>query len=304
MNTVPEDLNIRSVQLPQNLLVQKRVVPEDIDSSEPIKLLSNAIEDQIQIDQIRSRLNSSLFEQGSSSFFNSLKQENHSIDLRILSKIGHGGTHEVYMYERDRSYVIKINRALVDRVQKMDNKTYGDLLNAAQTYVVSQKQRYGDLYLFMGSDNCLKEIPFVSNVVVENGRSIPTVVSVQESSDVFSKEHVDFNCANLDQLLSLSKRDSGFKTMLQELLLRILKYQEQTGRFIDLIGEKNVLLFREKEQWHFQVGSVVKGDTIAGFEAARSKKEQGVALNIEENTNLLNGERISTFLEALKSAVL
>ena len=94
-----------------------------------------------------------------------------------------------------------------------------------------------------------------------------------------------------------AKTDISFRGKLIEILTHLKEYFHETGNFIDLVGEKNVLFYRDENgQWQYKIGSVIKGDTIDEFNKAYKKsKNPAETLSKEESGQLKNGLAVSSF---------
>ncbi|MCB9808968.1 hypothetical protein H6776_01065 [Candidatus Nomurabacteria bacterium] len=62
--------------------------------------------------------------------------------------------------------------------------------------------------------------------------------------------------------------------------MRFKEYFEASGKFIDLVGQENVLFHQQDGKWTFKLGSVVKGENKQVMEEAMGA--------LEENSEILN----------------
>lgn len=240
-------------------------------------------------------------------YLDNLPKTNGCIDFSKLQKIGSGGTHDVYQLDGDSKYVIKINRGVLAKVKELGTpKTLaGKLSDQAEAYIKEKNVENEALYKRFGRDNCIKEKAVrakVSLPTAEGSEETETVVSIQEKSDVFKiKDTVDFGTDYKGKikgdLVGRIKSDILFRAKVAEFLTKFKEYFEQTGRFIDLVGEKNVLFLKdEKAQWHYMIGSVTKGDSRDKFEAAYENFTKNPKnLKEDEANNLKNGAAIINF---------
>lgn len=120
--------------------------------------------------------------------------------------------------------------------------------------------------------------------------------SVQENKEVYDKMNMalfgdsafnegDFLKFNekLKPIFELVDKDKEFADSVREFLLRFKDYFEEQGRFIDLVGQENVLFHQQDGKWTFQLGSVVKGENKQVMEEAMSA--------LEENPEILNQDK-------------
>ena len=117
--------------------------------------------------------------------------------------------------------------------------------------------------------------------------------SVEENREVYDKmnkallgdgefDEKDFLKFNdkLKPIFDLIDKDKEFADCAREFLLRFKEYFEATGKFIDLVGEENVLFHQQNDKWTFKLGSVIKGENKQVMEEAMS--------TLEENPEILN----------------
>lgn len=215
-------------------------------------------------------------------YLEQLPKVNGAIDLSQFNKIGSGGTHDVYQFENDQSCVVKIDRGVLAKIKEWGypRKLTGELAEQADSYIQKKNADNDTLYKHMGQDGCIKEKAVKAKITIptENGPiETETVVVVQEKSEAFAiKDAVDFGTdykGNIrGDIESRIKTDLLFRAKLAEFLTRFREYYAQTGKFIDLVGEKNVLFFKDQNgRWQYVVGSVVKGNNISRFEEAYDK---------------------------------
>lgn len=230
-------------------------------------------------------------------YLDSLPRINECIDFSKLQKIGSGGTHDVYQSAVDQRYVIKIDRSILAKV-----KESGSTTAKAETYIKERNEENEALYDRFGRNNCIKERVIRAKVYIpapQGPAEIETVISVQEKSDIFTiKDAVDFGTGYKgkigEDLHARISADLRFKAKMAEFLTRFKEYFEQTGKFIDLIGEKNVMFYKdEQDQWLYVIGSVTKGDSREKFEKAYEKFTKNPEILSEaEKNSLRNGAAV------------
>lgn len=93
------------------------------------------------------------------------------------------------------------------------------------------------------------------------------------------KDFLKFN-EKLKPIFELADKDKEFADCVREFLLRFKEYFEATNKFIDLVGQENVLFHQQDGKWTFKLGSVVKGENKQVMEEAMSA--------LEENPEILN----------------
>ncbi len=229
-----------------------------------------------------------------------------AVDFSRLKKIGKGGTHDVYEYGEDSRCVVKIDRGVLDRVlQAGGGETLPENLAAqAESYLSQKNGRNEELYGAFGDENCMREKAMRAKVSINTPKGIvrvETVIVIQEKSDIFSQEDtVDFSTTYEGKLSrdieETAKSDPSFRQKLVEFLTHFKEYFERTGKFIDLVGEKNVLFYRDENgQWQYKIGSVIKGDTLEDYQKAKQKSQSGEALSKGESDQLKNGQAVSSF---------
>jgi hypothetical protein len=96
------------------------------------------------------------------------------------------------------------------------------------------------------------------------------------------KDFLEFN-DKLKSIFELVDSDKEFANCMREFLLRFKNYFEASGRFIDLVGQENVLFHQEDGKWTFKLGSVVKGENKEVMEEAMG--------TLDENPEKINEDQ-------------
>lgn len=199
------------------------------------------------------------------SFVNGLPRKQGAVDFSKLEKIGKGGSHDVYRDPNNPTFVVKIDR---DHLAA-DANTF----KRAQEYVDQRNKKNDGLYGGFGYKNCARESMFITKGIFPGMKQgdKDVLLIVQEQNEALSaKGVVDFGFNDKqkwrDGIVRKIRKDQGFMMKVKEFLLRFKEFFNKTGNFIDLIGEKNVVFYKdEKGEWQYKIGSVLKGDTRDGF---------------------------------------
>lgn len=120
------------------------------------------------------------------------------------------------------------------------------------------------------------------------------------SADFNEKDILLFN-EKLKPIFELVDTNQQFADSMREFLMRFKDYFEASGRFIDLVGEENVLFYQKDGNWSFKVGSVIKQETKQGMETALdSLRENPDTLNQDQSLRgqLINQLAVSRLLNA------
>lgn len=205
------------------------------------------------------------FHKETDDFVSHLPQNNGAVDFLKLMKIGSGGTHDVYRDSKNPSFVVKVNRGHL--------QADANLFSRAQGYIDNKDQENHTLYRAFGAENCAKERMVVAKGIFPSsgGKVQDVVLIIQERNEgLDQKEVVDFGFDHKQNwrsgILKRIKKDDAFRAKVVEFLLKFKDYFNKTGNFIDLIGEKNVVFYKdEKGEWQYKIGSVLKGDSREDF---------------------------------------
>jgi|GEM_PF-4128778 len=198
-------------------------------------------------------------------FVSSLPSVNGAVDFSKLQKIGSGGTHDVYRDANNPRFVVKVNRGHL--------QADANLFSRAQGFIDNKDQENHTLYRAFGHENCAKERMVVSKGIFPSGKGKiqDVVLVIQERNEGLDQKDIqdfgfDYKQKWRSGILKRIKKDDTFRAKVVEFLLKFKDYFNQTGNFIDLIGEKNVVFYKdEKGEWQYKIGSVLKGDTRGDF---------------------------------------
>ncbi len=244
---IDETIEVQSLDTKES----KEPLPKPISQQEREDESLKTIDDQKKIDEIKRGLGiTSNKERKKIEFLKNLPRINGSIDLSQLKKIGKGGTHDVYSLNGNSQMVLKINRGVLHTVLKTGHpKIEGELLSKARQYINGQNEGYSRLYDSFGEENSMTEDVYIQKIRLEDGKEIECVVVLQEGSNLFGRaDTIDFNCANSDSILAQVDSDKEFENCVREFLLRFENYMNSTDNYIDLVGEKNVLMHEERSK--------------------------------------------------------
>ncbi len=301
-NTETPQANTEIIKPGNNLTVD----PTMQESETPLYIAEFAqkrIVDKQKLENIRELLTAQNREAQIQSFVSELPSRGEHIDFSQLQRIGHGGTHEVFIYPQNPKFVIKLNRNALEKAMGLGQANLPpDIRQVADRYVTAENEKNEQLYIFFGHNQCLCETAMVQKISVEKDgvpQDIEGVISIQEASDIFKdpnkkdfstgyteqnpnlgkskkiydqmnkallgkeefneEDFLEFN-DKLKPIFELVDTDAEFADCMREFLLRFKNYFEASGRFIDLVGQENVLFYKEKGRWTFKLGSVVKGE--------------------------------------------
>lgn len=104
--------------------------------------------------------------------------------------------------------------------------------------------------------------------------------------DFNENDFLEFN-EKLKSIFELVDSDKEFAGCMREFLLRFKTSFEASGRFIDLVGQENVLFHQEEGKWTFKLGSVVKGENKKVLEEAMNTLDDNPE-KINEDQQLRN----------------
>jgi len=263
------------------------------------------------------------FELSEQSFIDVLPKNEGHIDFRQLHMIGHGGTNDVFIYLQNPTFVIKLNRAVLEKLRSFEQaELLPEARKMADEYVEGENSKSKQLYKHFGREHCLIEKVMIQRISINKDdilQNIEGIISIQKASDIFKDQNrKDFSIGYIEQDLSvednkevydkmnksllcndefnesdflkfnekirpifeLVDQDKEFGNTLKEFLLKFKNYFKESGRFIDLVGQENVLFYYKDGKWSFQLGSVLKNETKEAM-----KKILDV---LEENPESLN----------------
>ena len=289
--------------------------------SQHIQAMGSRIDDSIGAAEIRLSIDADSGDGHFQSFISELPNKDGFIDFSQFQRVGHGGTHDVFIYPRNPSFVIKLNRGALEKALSVgQSELPPEMRRVAEQYTDSANGNNEELYKYFGQQHCLREKASIQKINVEHGgviRNIEGIITIQEASDVFKdptkkdystgyaeqnpaqnpalheyKEAYDrmnrallsneefsesdvltFN-DKLKSIFDLVDQDTDFANSMREFLLRFKKYFEASGKFIDLVGQENIIFHQKNGQWTFQIGSVTKGENKQVMEQALSMLEE------------------------------
>ncbi|MFA5360797.1 MAG: hypothetical protein WC320_02445 [Candidatus Paceibacterota bacterium] len=293
-----------------------------------VETAQRKIDDEQKIEDIREQLEIENRDAQIQSFISELPNKEGHIDFSQLQRVGHGGTHDVFIYPQNPKFIIKLNRGVLEKALSVGQANLPpDVRQMADQYVEGENSKNEQLYEHFGQNHCLREKAMVQKISVEKDgvvQNIEGVISIQEASDIFKdpdrkdfstgyteqdpelgdnketyermnkallgngqfdeKDFLEFN-NKLKSIFELVDSDKEFADCTREFLLRFKNYFEDSGRFIDLIGQENVLFHKEEGKWTFKLGSVLKGETKEVMqEAMKALEENPETLNQDEKT--------------------
>jgi hypothetical protein len=263
------------------------------------------------------------FELSEQSFIDVLPKKEGSINFSQLRMIGHGGTHDVFICPQNPTFVIKLNRAVLEKLHSFEQaELSSEVRKIADEYVEGENSKREQLYKNFGQEHCLLEKVIIQKISINKdgvSQNLEGVISIQEVSDIFKDQNrKDFSTGYIEQnssveenkevynkmnksllcndefnendflkfsekirpIFELADQDKEFTNTVREFLSKFKNYFEESGRFIDLVGQENVLFYHKNGKWSFQLGSVIKNETKETM-----KKILGV---LEENPEILN----------------
>lgn len=306
-------------------------------------ILKSKIMDEIKIAEIRKQIGTEKNQEQMQTFLSELPSKEGAIDFTQLKKVGKGGTHDVFVFPNNPTFVIKLNRGVLEKVLATGQSIIPpEMRQGAEQHVKNENSKYDQLYQYFGEANCLHErmsIQKVKTEINDKPREIETLISIQESSDVFADpDKKDFSTSyaeknlkeetkeiyrkmnsalmgngefnendflqfndKLKPIFELMDNDENFKSTMQEFLLRFKEYFSASENFIDLVGEENVLFYQKDGKWAFQLGSVLKAESKQNvMEALKILEENPELLNTgHQKSNLMNGLALTRLLNAV-----
>lgn len=314
----------KAAEIPQAEIISGQPQQEGgTDNAKQIETIQRKIDDQNKIEEIREQLGIESEDTKIQSFINELPNKEGFVDFSQLQRVGHGGTHDVFIYPQNPTFVIKLNRGVLEKARSIGQAELPpEVRKMADEYAGGENSKNEQLYKHFGQEHCLREKVLVQKISVEQdgiSQNIEGVISIQEASDIFKdpnkkdfstgyteqdpsveenreaydkmnkvllgggefdeKDFLKFN-EKLEPIFELADKDKEFADCAREFLLRFKEYFEASGKFIDLVGQENVLFHQQDGKWTFKLGSVVKGENKQVMEEAMSA--------LEENPEVLN----------------
>lgn len=270
------------------------------------------------------------------------------IDFNQLQRKGGGGTHDVFVYPKNKSFVIKLNRGVLEKSLSVGQSVLSpEMRQKAEQYVDNENQKNKQLYQYFGQEHCLRDEVTIQKISIENEgiiKNIESPVIIQEASIIFqdpnrkdlSTDYVEKNLSEHDgeayykmnqalfergranekyfekhflklndkfrPTFELIDKDKNFADSVRDFLFKFKKYFKVSDRFIDLVGQDNVVFFQKDGNWSFVLKSVLKDETKQNMEEAlRILEEDPNQLNSDDKkrNNLMNSLTFSRVLNAL-----
>lgn len=220
-----------------------------IDLYQKIEEINDKIETQGRIEKIRNELGAENINEKMESFLKDLPNINGYLDFGKLKKIGGGGTHDVYAYPENQSFVIKLNKNALDGALKIGQAEFSpENRKLAEEYLENENQKNDQLYEYFGNANCLREKVLTQKLAIETGedlKKIEGVISLQEASDIFNDpERIDFSTdyAEKDSFIGEAENEEAYEKMNDSLLggkefdeKYFLKFNEKLRKVFELI---------------------------------------------------------------------
>lgn len=302
------------------------IIQEGETRTHNIEIAQRKIADEQKIEDIREQLGIENRDAQIQSFIGEFPNREGHLDFSQLQRVGHGGTHDVFIYPQNPKFVIKLNRGALEKALSVGQATLPpDVRKMADQYIEGENGKNEQLYEYFGQKHCLREKAMVQKIRVEKDgvyQDIEGVISIQEASNIFKdpnkkdfstgyteqdpelgknkeiydrmnkallgkekfdeKDFLEFN-DKLKSIFELIDSDKEFADCMREFLLRFKNYFETSGRFIDLVGQENVLFHKKEGKWAFKLGSVVKGeDKEVMAEAMQALAENPEGINQDE----------------------
>jgi len=183
------------------------------------------------------------------SFIDELPNKDGFLDFSQLKKIGYGGTHDVFIYPQNSSFVIKLNRSALKKALSVGQSEL--LLEAhkiAEQYIEGENSKYEELYKYFGEEHCLREKALIQKMSIEqNGaaRNIEGVITIQEASGVFKNPNKkDFSVGYIEQNPILQQNKDTYDRMNNALLRNgefsesdFLKFNKNLRSIFELVDQ-------------------------------------------------------------------
>ncbi len=211
-----------------------------------------------------------------------LPRKNGGIDIAALIKIGKGGTHDVYRIPNHSGYVIKINRELLKRrLQNPDPTLPPEIRKQGEQYIADEQEKRNGLRTHFGAEHCLEEELFIDKITIDTEgqeRTVEAMFTRQTTGEGFaSQTKIDMSIGYEKSALEAKKihrlfheieEDKELQIIVKEFLNKFKTYVEIYDFIPDLVGEENVLFYKKDGVWTYQIGSVLKGETLSQLNEA------------------------------------
>ncbi|HBK34272.1 TPA: hypothetical protein DDZ06_04635 [Candidatus Uhrbacteria bacterium] len=188
-----------------------------------IETTQRRITDEMKIAEIRSSLGVDKGGERLQTFVSDLPNKDGFIDFSQLQRVGHGGTHDVFIYPKNPSFVIKLNRGALEKALSVgQSELPPEIRKMAEQYVESENSKNEELYKYFGQEHCLREKASIQKIGVEQdgmARNIEGVITIQEASDIFKDPNKkDFSTGYTEQDPTLEQNKDTYGRMNKALL--------------------------------------------------------------------------------------
>ena len=236
-----------TTEIPQSEVVSSQPLQEGgTDNTKPIETIQRKIDDRKQIVKVREHLGIESEDTKIKSFIGELPNKEGFIDFSKLQRVGDRGTHDVFIYPQNPTFVIKLNRGALEKARSIgQTELPPEVRTRADEYVEGENSKNEQLYKHFGQEHCLREKVMVQKICVEQeglSQNIESVVSIQEASDIFKDPNrKDFSAGYTEQDPSVEENKEVYDKMNRALL--------GGGEF----DEKDFLKFNEKAKPIFEL---------------------------------------------------
>lgn len=246
---------------------------------------------------------------------------NDYINKGIIEPFDKGGTHSVFKY---KDYVIKIKKDFeFDNLEGAKNfllKNKDKVNNIYET----EKEKDGLLKKYFSNFEILEQAQFI-RVVELDGKFYPTIIKGQKYDEDFSeqKENVlDFSSEYIDiedikkslngeklenennKFNNIKQRindSENFRDSLIKFISSFKTFFNETGKFMDFMGQKNCIFVKDEESGNYKVkiGTIIKNSTIETYNKSLAKLQNGEKIIKEDENNIKNGFSNLFFINSL-----
>ena len=116
----PEEEKKAAEIIPQAEIVSNQPLQEEgVDNTKQIEAIQRKIDDQNKIEEIKEQLGVENRDTQIQSFISELPNKEGFIDFSQLQRVGHGGTHDVFIYPQNPTFVIKLNRGVLEKASSI-----------------------------------------------------------------------------------------------------------------------------------------------------------------------------------------
>lgn len=246
---------------------------------------------------------------------------NEYINKGVIESFSKGGTHSVFKY---KDYVIKIKKDF-----EFDN------LEDAKNFLLKNKDKVNNIYetekekdellkKYFSNFEILEQAQFI-RVIELDGKFYPTIIKGQKYDEDFSEEKeniLDFSSEYIDienikkslngeklenendkfnNIKQLINSGENFRNSLIKFILAFKTFFNETGRFMDFMGQKNCIFVKDKESGDYKVkiGTIIKNSTIKTYKKSLAKLQNGENVEKEDENNIKNGFSNIFFINSL-----